>query len=306
VSEASARKKGLLRLAASLLLLVLTLSLVDTRELGQRLAALQPGFALGAALLATAQFPLLAWRWCLFARSLAVPLGFGQALGEYYLSTLLNQILPLGVMGDALRLLRHAERARSSAVEQPRARVALALALDRLSGQLGLWLVVLAVAPRWWPLLTSALRPPLAAAALLFAACLLVALFAVVRRRWQAARSLLRDGARALFAPRLLAAHLSLSLLLVASHVTGFVLVARALGYALPVVVAAQVVPPVLVASTLPGFFAGWGPREAAAAGLYHLSGLAAADGALVALCWGSLGLLVSTPGLWRWLKQPR
>lgn len=290
------RAGGLLRLALSLLLLGVTLYVVGADALVRRVATLDPGLAAVVVALCLLQFPLLAARWWLFARWLDVPLGYRQALGEYTLSTLLNQLLPLGVMGDVMRIARHSVQVgRERPGELAPGRVLLAVVLERASGQLALWLWVLAVAPGWWRLL-----PDVARAALLIALVALgLALLWFGRRR-------LRTGILALLSPRRLLVHLPLSLALVALHVAAFALVAQALGFALPPATAVRVVPPLLVATTLPGFFAGWGVREAAAAGLYALSGLAPAEGAVVSMTWAGLGLLASTPGAWFWLRSSK
>jgi uncharacterized membrane protein YbhN (UPF0104 family) len=257
---------------------------------------------LAALALASLQFPLLAARWWFVARKLCVPLGYRRALGEYYLGTLLNQILPFGVLGDALRAVRHARQARIEADRSP-ARVALAVVLERGSGQLALWGVVLAVLPSW----SDSVRRALAAtdtstwlAALPLVAGASVSLwFALRKRPWIARlRALATSGARVLVLPRNFAVHTLLSLALVVSHVAVFACAAQSLGSALPLVPALRVVPLVLVASTLPAFFSGWGIREAAAAGLYQLAGLSAADGAAIALVFGAVGIVASTPGL--------
>jgi hypothetical protein len=216
--------------------------------------------------------------------------------------------LPLGLLGDALRAVRHRDRAsREGTVEAPGARALLAILLERASGQIGLWLFVLAVAPWWWRavllrLSRSALGAAPGSRLLLLGAGVAVALFALVwfvrPARWLGARELVQEGVKALLAPLNLLVHLPLSLMLVVTHVGVFWLVARALGLALDPALALRIVPLVLVAATLPAFFAGWGVREAAAAGLYHLSGLSAVDGATISLVYGTIGLLASTPGI--------
>jgi len=285
-----ARRHGLFRLAFSLILLAATFAFAGAGDLWSRLA-------LAAAAVCLLQFPWLALRWWLFARWLGVPLGYGQAVGEYTLSTLLNQLLPFGVLGDAMRLGRHVRASGGTP-----ARVALALLLDRASGQLALWLWLIALAPGWWRSSSTAASAPVLALALGALGVAGVAALWLMRRRWQAARALIGEGLGALLSPRRLLLHLPLSLLLVALHVATFALIARSLAFELPLSSAARVVPPVLVAATLPAAFAGWGAREAAAAGLFAASGLRAADGALVSLIFGALGLLTSTPGLLFWL----
>jgi hypothetical protein len=57
-------------------------------------------------------------------------------------------------------------------------------------------------------------------------------------------------------------------------------------------------VPAILAAAGLPSFLGGFGAREAAAAGLYHLTGLEAADGAAISFVYGAVGLVASVPGI--------
>jgi uncharacterized membrane protein YbhN (UPF0104 family) len=259
-----------------------------------------PWLVLAAAIL-LAQFPIMAMRWCLFARALAVPLPLSQAISEYFLATLLNQVLPLGVWGDVTRIVRHAKSPDRKAGPSYTP-AALAVVLERASGQMGLWLVVLAVLPTWtfllpWPASTSR---ALGALGLVAAAVAVVAIVLLGRVR---ASTLWQDGARAglraLVAPRMLVLHLPLSLLLVALHTSVFFCIARAFGFALSFELAVRAVPLVLVATTLPLFLGGWGIREATIAGLYHSVGLASANGVSIAIVYGCLSLLASLPGLW-------
>jgi uncharacterized membrane protein YbhN (UPF0104 family) len=90
-----------------------------------------------------------------------------------------------------------------------------------------------------------------------------------------------------------------LSLVLVALHIVTFLCIARAFGFAMSLGLALRVVPPVLLATSLPIFLGGWGVREATMAGLYHAAGLASANGVSISVVYGALSLLVSLPGLW-------
>jgi hypothetical protein len=76
------------------------------------------------------------------------------------------------------------------------------------------------------------------------------------------------------------------------------VIAAHALGFDLAVVSAVRIVPPILAASSVPAFIGGFGVREAAAAGLYYLTGLDAADGAAISFVYGTVSLVASTPGI--------
>jgi uncharacterized membrane protein YbhN (UPF0104 family) len=93
---------------AGVLLLLATLYYVDQSALRTRLSQLRAApILLGAALI----FPQLYWlasRWRLTLRQLGIELSQRRALREYALSILLNQLLPFGVAGDAVRVARHA------------------------------------------------------------------------------------------------------------------------------------------------------------------------------------------------------
>ena len=53
----------------------------------------------------------------------------------------------------------------------------------------------------------------------------------------------------------------------------------------------------VLLASAIPLNIAGWGPREAAAAGAAGAVGLSAAEGLTVAAVYGVIALVATAPG---------
>src|SRR5262249_23073003 len=129
---------------ASVIALVATVTIVGAKPVWMRLRELDAGWvAVGLAITAV-QFVLMALRWWFLARRLGLPLSYPRALREYYASTLLNNVVPFG--GDAFRAVRHADVARSSR-ERPFGPVVSAILLERTSGQLAVWLVVVAVAP---------------------------------------------------------------------------------------------------------------------------------------------------------------
>jgi uncharacterized membrane protein YbhN (UPF0104 family) len=269
-----------------------------------RLTRLRPGFVVLAIFATSLQFFLLSARWAWFTRELGVRVEYRHALGEYYLSALLNQILPFGVLGDAFRVVRHSEqvhRHAPSPLSTPR--VLLAAALDRISGQAIVALAAVAAAPLVLERASAALGSPwltlIAFAGVVLGCALVLAL--VLKRRLAVVRDLVGDGFRALLLPRSLLVHAPLSCALLLLGGVQFWACARSLGFSLSLEAAAPIVPPVLLAAALPAFFSGWGVREAAAAGLYHLSGMQAADGAAVSVVFGLVSLISSLPGL-RWL----
>ena len=170
----------------------------------------------------------------------------------------------------------------------------MAMVLDRVSGQMGLWILLIAVTPWWWAVLAPHLSWRLGLLLVAGLVALMLGLLWLVRRSRGA---VLRAGARSLLSSSALV-HLPLSLLLVISHAAVFFLVGRALGIKIDATLALRIVPLLLAASTLPAFFAGFGIRELTAASLYGLLGLRSADGATISLVYGALGLLAATPGL--------
>ena len=90
----------------------------------------------------------------------------------------------------------------------------------------------------------------------------------------------------------------ALSLLVVALNVAAFVLAARATGAALDPADALLAVPLVLAAMLVPLSVAGWGYREGAAAAVFPLIGASAAAGVSASVMFGAVVLVASLPGL--------
>lgn len=291
-----------LRMALGLGLLLATLSLIDRSQLLTRALSLDPRYlGLGVAI-ALPQLCLCALRWQFTAHRLGVPLSLRDALREYALSIAVNLLLPLGVLGDALRVARHERRMRRSHRAAGRTPLSAALhtvIVERGVGQLVVLLWALAALPLWfgWPAGV--------------AAALLVWAFGALALRW-AARSpetsrgrvlstlqrLLRDLVRAFGSPRAALIQLALSSGIVLSLVAQLYCALRALSLSLPPRAALQIFPFVLLSMAMPFSFAGFGPREAATAALYHAAQLSHADGVAFALAYGVLALLAAVPGV--------
>jgi len=265
-------------------------------------------WAIAAVVAFVLQILAVAYRWAYFSFELGCPLDYGSALSAYFVSVFLNQLLPFGMLGDALRGVWHAKRiARERRGEPAVLAVAAALVLDRASGQLALFGLVLAILPLWWRSLGGTLSeltptrtPALALAVFTVVTLGLCLLFG---------RAFLRRTARVravFFRPRALALHLVCSLGALGLHALAFACTAHALGFALPLSRVLRVVPLVLEASALPSFAFGVGAREAAAATLYRLLGLDAGEGAAVALATGGLGFVASWPGFALWVLARR
>lgn len=246
-------------------------------------------------LITVAQVLLSAWRWRFTAAQLAVPLRPGVAVREYYLATLVNQILPGGVVGDAQRAWRHSHNT-------PRRGPAFqAVVIERFSGQLAMVALALVVWGYWRP--GGALALPDAwfagAVALMGAIGAAFAALALITGWrphwlidwWQALRC-------ALLAPRVLPIQLIASILVAASYIGVYATCVLSLAPESSPATWLPLIPLVLFAMLIPASIAGWGLREGAAAVLWPLAGLPAAEGVSAAVLYGALSLVASTPGL--------
>jgi uncharacterized membrane protein YbhN (UPF0104 family) len=313
----SARPRGrpylpaALRVGASALLLAAVAWAVDLGAALDRLTSADPWAVAGLLALVQAQVWLSALRWRLIARRLGVGLAWPRAAGEYYAGTLINQVLPGGVAGDAARAWRHTHSHAAAAIHGSAGRrsaggpILRAVVLERLAGQAA-FLLLAATGIAAWPVLRPD-APGSAAAAVVAAAAgvlgaLALGLLVLTRlgpagwRRGVAALG--PDAGRALLARGAWRVQAPLNLLIAASYVGALALAAAAVGPALPWPAAVTVLPLVLLAMLVPVSVGGWGLREGAAAALWPSVGLSAELGVAAALLYGLAVLVGTLPGL--------
>ena len=285
-------KHLLLRVGVSLGLLLTVAWFLDTGEVAARLAHLRSRWVLLALGISVPQIALSAYRWRVTAGRLGIYLPFKDALREYYLATFLNQVLPGGMMGDVSRAWRHA-RVQTGPVIRT-------VILERASGQavmVAIALLSLLVLPR-----TFGIDPRLAmGASALASGAIFLGLLNARRRRARTAAGLMgsvwRDVHAALLARDIVFTQIAVSALVVGSYIATFVVAARAVGVETPTLILAPLVAPVLMSMVIPASIAGWGVREATAAGLWSLVGLTAEDGVAISAAYGLLVLASSLPG---------
>lgn len=285
----------LVNFAIGAVLLALVLSAVDASVVSSAFARADWRFAGAALLLVQAQILLSALRWRFTAGRLGNPLPLRSALAWYYEASLLNLVLPAGVLGDGFR----AYRARAAGGIGGALR---AVVFERLSGQAAFFLLALSGLWLWPALLRSRVPETIQSAALLafgvLAAACALAVAAAIRRRLSESLARLRRELRAVFLARgawLVQSALSLTIAL--SYVAVFALSAAALGKPLPAAAWVTVVPLVLLTMLVPVSVGGWGVREAASAALWPVIGQSAAQGVAVALLYGLIVLAGSLPG---------
>jgi len=277
-------------------LLLGIVALADSRQVLAQLKHIDTRWLVPAFVISLFQLVVLGTRYAYIARTLGLRLTWLKATSEYALSVLVNQILPTGVVGDGLRAVRqakHSELTLGPAVE--------AVALDRLSGHVVLWLVALASAPFGFG--TTVLdfsRMGFAAAAVGLVTCLGALLVVRIKRLERLRRDVahfVKRGVHVLLAPKQALVHVPLSLALIVLILLQFYVCARAVGADLSLRQLMWVGPLILLATSLPSFFAGWGIREGASALLFAAIGLGGSTGVAVALAFGAFSLVVALPG---------
>ncbi len=248
--------------------------------------------ALGIGLVTTV---FSAWRWALVARGLRIRLPFAAAVADYYRALFLNAALPGGVLGDVHRAVRHGRSAGDLG------RGVRAVVLERAAGQLvltGVGVAVLLTMPS--PVLGEARRiAPPAGLALLGALAVTLALRMnrTPARRGGALRAALGAARAGLLSRRSLPGVALSSVVVLAGHLTMFVLAARVAGSAASVAVLTPLAVLALLAMGLPLNVGGWGPREGVTAWAFGAAGLGAGTGLGTAVVYGVLSLVASLPG---------
>ncbi|MEN8651927.1 lysylphosphatidylglycerol synthase transmembrane domain-containing protein [Streptomyces sp. 21So2-11] len=283
---------------AGAIILVALLWQLGTEALLDGLSRIDGATLLGALGLGLLSTVFSAWRWCLVARGLGVPLPLGHAVVGYYRALFLNAALPGGVLGDVYRGARHGRDAGDVR------RGLQAVVLERAAGQL----VLLAVggaflfgrpSPVREYLLSSVVLLAVGAAACVGAVAVIPSRgSAVIARSRRAVRTALAEVRLGLLGRRTWPGVLLASFIALTGYLGVFLLAARAAGTMTPVVELAPVMLIVLLAMALPLSIGGWGPREGASAWAFGAAGLGAGQGLTVAVMYGVLTFAASLPGM--------
>jgi uncharacterized membrane protein YbhN (UPF0104 family) len=270
----------------------------DGREALRLLANADPAWFAAALAALTLQTVLSALRWRLTASRLGIEVSGRRAVSEYYLSQVINQSLPGGMVGDAARAVR-------SRAQAGLAKAGQAVVLERLMGQIVMFLFLAgAFAVTWvvpgglvWPV---AVALPLALT--LAAGFALPPLLLSARRlpgalgRWAAIlHTIIHTG---LLQPGTLGWQVLLSIGTAACNLAAFAFCARAVGVSLPLGTLLAIVPLVLFTMLIPLSFSGWGLREGAAAALFPIAGATAAQGLATSVAFGLAFIVAVLPGL--------
>jgi glycosyltransferase 2 family protein len=298
------RHKFVIRTICIAGLLGLLVFAVDLAEAWRSLRAADPFLVVLALGLVQGQIVLSAVRWRFTAGRLGHHLGYGTAVAEYYLASLLNLALPGGVGGDAVRAARAgAARPVGSAVTGPV--ILRAVVLERLAGQMA-FLLLATIGIALWPALIDGEAPARAARRAILALAIIALLAGVTAffarfgpeptRVWFA--RLGPDVVEAWFRKGAWLVQGSLSIVIAALYIAVFVLASAAIGAPLPWQFWLAGIPLVLLTMLLPVSIGGFGLREGAAAALWPLAGYAASEGLAASVLYGLISLAGALPAL--------
>lgn len=289
-----------LQLAVTTVLMVWLWRMTDGSDLLRRLQAAHPGWVAAGLTLLMVQVVVAALRWRYTARQIGAGIEVGTAVREFYLALFLNQVLPGGLGGDAVRAWRHGRR--STAQDGGRMGPAIrAVVIERASGYLALGPGVLA-GMALWPTLPGALPGmqiwlPLAGAVVLLAAAVVLVLVLARRQGGGAIGRFLADSRRALLSRRTIGPQLGYTALLLTGLLAVFYCGAHAVGASLSVFHLLVLVPAVILSMSIPISMGGWGLREATAVALWTMAGLPGEEALAASIAYGLLNLLGSLPG---------
>ena len=302
-------RRAVLQFAFTAVCIALTLVWVDFHAIYARLMALERGWSIAAMVAFLPLNAFQALRWWMTSRRVGVRLDFRHAIVDVYLSTCLSMIL-LGFAGDAMRIYRHGQRLTLSDGRTWRDSLQVAV-LERLSGQLVLWIAIATCLTLWFP--QGHLRWRLLV--VLGGLCLLFALAAAIVYRFRSllARRFVKTNLGWLKAVRLtfwtgssFGMQLLVSTAVLACSMIMFYCSVRATGVELDAARFFQVTPILFGISTLPISAGGLGLREVASAVLFGMIGLSATDGVVASLTFGLLTVLITLPALLVLLRSPR
>ena len=289
-----------LQLAITSILLAILWRLSGGEALLQRLAGASPVWLVAGLLFATATMICGALRWRYTARRIGADLGRDEAIREFYLAMFLNQVLPGGVSGDAVRAWRHGKRVRQQETGSV-GPVVRAVIIERVANQMVMALCILA-SMALWPWMPGALSAARIWGPLIVGTAVVgfaVVAIAVLARRGTGGpiERFFDDAREALLRRHSLAAQVGMGLLIMGCCLAMFYCAAHAVDARLSLFHLLALVPATLFAMSMPISIGGWGLREASAVALWTMAGLPAEEALASSILYGALTLLASLPG---------
>ncbi len=274
-----------LSIGVSIGLLLVVFGSLDVDRMIALFSGGQPVWFVVATLLVPLQVFLCAIRWRRVSIDLKLDLSLRRAVEEYGLSTLLNQVLPGGMTGDAARVWRH-KQGHGSFAAPLRAAV-----VDRAFGQ-GAHLLVTTVGLLLWKPLHGASAPEGSGVLIGLMWFIFIAIWF---RPLPGLRALVADAKTALKTPSQIGFHSLVSISLMLTFLLSFWCCAQGLG--LPLGWAAlTAVPLVMLAMVIPLSLGGWGLREVSAAVVLSFLGWGSEEAIALSAAYGLVNLVGALP----------
>lgn len=279
---------------ATLALLIIIILRADLAGLAQSLSRISWTAIICCLALVQMQIVLSALRWRFTARRLGQDIAPFTAIREYYVASLLNQTLPGGMGGDALRAWRMRSDEHGGWKQS-----AKAVIFERLSGQIALFLLAL-IGLSIWPFVSNSDNVQYSWHFIILgiAAIAAVILITIWIERRNVESNLFESLLNVFVRRKAWLFQISTSAAILFAYVAVFLITAHAMGSSLPWIAGLTIIPFCLVAMLIPTGFGGWGTREAAAMALWPLLGAPSADGLAASISYGWLSLAGAAPGI--------
>lgn len=295
-----------LKIAIGAALVYLIVSRVDARELGAILGRTSlPSFALACLLLCAAVISnALRWRWITLTceRGISVKI----ATIGYFESMFFNQVLPTGIGGDAIRIVRAHDNG------MPAGWAIISVMIDRAFGLLAMAVVLLAAFAIGGSLIarTEMFRLLAALGAIVVAGALAALALGVwldgrTMPRWtQPVLALLRAFAQVFRSPRTLGGIVATLLASSCVMAAAFVACATSVGVTVDFWDSLVIMQGILLAALVPVSIGGWGVREGAVIYLFTPLSVAAPEATAVSVLFGLALTVVGLLGAVVWLTS--
>ena len=240
-------------------------------------------------LLSILQYLLSAWRWHFIALNTKSKIDYHDAIKFYYISGFLNNILPTGILGDIYRTMNIKVNNEKGNILKSFQSVIF----ERLSGQVSL-LVTFILSLAFLFFMNKKYEAFFYTLTLIIILILLIKLFFKFNLK-----SKYINNFKYIFSGKLFYKHFFLSLIIVITYITTYIICALALELNIDIISFFVFAPLVLFSMTLPVSIGGWGVRETTALAVSFLLGLSVSASVTVAIVYGLTNLICSVPGLY-------
>lgn len=264
----------------------LLVSVIDLGAAFERLRSIERGGLVLLFVLNTATYVLFAVRWSLFCGALGLPSRLGGRLRGVYLLQVASQVVP-PVLGEGARFLSFPSGTSKVAILK-------SIALDRLSNQVALSTLVLALVPFY----ARSGYPSWFLGVLALPALGLGAVALLGRRVLPASWRERFDFLTLLTRPGLALRSLGLGWVLCTLTALEFWVAARALGVDVDGTIALFAPAQCLAVALAPFSFGEWGVREVVALVALEPTGIAAEEAVAISMTLGLVNVVASLPGL--------